>query len=102
MNEALHTAQACIARAMNALANAGLAGTARAVEDDFAILKAQSLLRHAMSTLGMPEDADLGRHPPGRILMDSVMLDGTGANRPAAGFILSLPDLDAGAHALTT
>jgi hypothetical protein len=55
-----------------------------------------------MSPLGTPEDAGLGRRPPGGVLMDSAMLDDTRANLPAAGFILSLPDPDAGARALTT
>lgn len=96
MNEALSTAQACIAGAMEALASAGLDDAGRAAQDDVTILRAHSLLQRALGDLMARFDA-AGRHPlPPRLLMDSVMLEGPPSVAPDSAFTLRLPEFDAG------
>ena len=96
MNEALSTAQACIAGAMEALASAGVADAGRAAEDDVSILRAQTLLRRALSDLASRFDGGPRRQPAPRLLMDSLMLEAAPAASPDVAFTLHLPEPDAG------
>jgi len=102
MNEALSTAQACIAGAMEALASAGLDDAGRAAEDDVTILRAQSLLQRALGDLVARFDGGARRPLPPRLLMDSLMLDGPPDTSPDAAFTLRLPEFDAGPRILAT
>lgn len=92
MNEALSTAQACIANAMEALAAAGDRDAGRAAEDEVAILMAQTLLRRALADLRARFDGRARRLPPPRLLMDSVMLEGASLEPAGAAFTLQLPE----------
>jgi hypothetical protein len=94
MNEALTIAKARITGAMEVLASMRASDEHAAHEDRSAILSAETLLRGALRDLSDRFGGETLRAPAPRLLMDTLILEGTGSVNSALPFRLSLPGPD--------